>query len=91
MGISFQTRDVWKGPGRPPRRASATALRTCRETARTKTCAVLEITTEVTTNDIKELLADLRAAERELGGKVSVQTLEDCVRWYWTPARKAEP
>lgn len=90
MAITFEPRQVWRGRGRPQREPSEQALASCYESARTRTCARTEITVQTSEKDIRELYADLRAAERKLGGKVSIQRQEDCVLWYWTPPRKAE-
>lgn len=90
MHIEFQSQEraPWKRPGRPPRRASERALNALRQTARTGKVAVISLDTDVTGAELAELRRDLKAAQRELGGRVHTQLAEGKFMFYWQPANE---
>jgi hypothetical protein len=86
MEISFQDRaTAWRGRGRPPRKAPAKVLELLRHTAATGKVAVipLEGDEKISPEEVREFVADLRAAERQLGGKVRHQIIDNALRFHW--------
>lgn len=83
MEMRFEDRaQAWRGRGRPPRQPSAKIVETLRNTARTGTIAIIPCQ-DATPEEIRELKADLRAAERAMGGKVRHQIVNGEFKFYW--------
>lgn len=93
MEITFQSRrDAWVGRGRPPREPSANALKSCQYTAQTNSVAVVPIAEGLDKKEraavLRDLRADMRAAQRVLGGKVHHQVSGNSFKFYWVPEQR---
>jgi hypothetical protein len=83
--MSFQPREAWRGRGRPPTEPSDKVMKLLQQTARTATCVTMQLDDSTTEQDLRELRADLRAAQRQMGGKVHYQKVGKIVRFFWDP------
>jgi hypothetical protein len=88
MEIHFGNRvENWRGRGRPPREPSQRVLELLRHTAATGTVAIVELT-GADAEDLGEVKADLRAAQRLLGGQVHYQVSKGNLQFFWEPVRR---
>lgn len=87
MEIRFESRaDVWRGRGRPPREPSARVIELLHQTAMTGTCATVTLA-DVTAEEVRDVKADLRAAQRRLGGRVHCQIVNNVLKFFWEPGQ----
>lgn len=84
MEMQFKPRAEWRGRGRPPREPSPKVLKLCRDTHLAQAMGTLPLA-NVDQDAVREILADLRAAQRVLGGRVHYQIVDNELRFFWAP------
>lgn len=86
MEIAFKSPESgWRGRGRPKREPDPKVVKLLRQTAATNTVAVVTLDPQTSAADLRELRADLHAAQRLLGGLVHHQQVSGEFRFFWEP------